>query len=129
MKADAIFVGRLMKLSMTVRELEEIEGEHEVIECEFKVSTALKGAAAAGEKVMIITGTSGPSCGYPFRIGEEFLVYARVVGSRLETNVCMRTRQRIIIDESQDFSEGSTIKGDDAMETEVPHIREALKKE
>jgi hypothetical protein len=126
-KADAVFVGRVMKLAVAYRK-ESPQGEREVIECEFSIGAALKGIEVGREKITIITSPHGAACGYPFRIGDEYLVYARKEAKELETDVCMRTRPLVIIDEKQDFSNLSKIKGDDAMQTEVPFIREALKK-
>lgn len=124
--ADAVFVGRAMKLSIGYRK-DGPQGDREIIECELSISTALKGIAAGREKITIITGSSGAACGFPFRIGDEYLIYARG-RPELDTDVCMRSRPLVIIEQKQDFSEISKIKSDDAMQTEVPLIRETLRK-
>jgi hypothetical protein len=58
----------------------------------------------------------------------SILVYARREAGEFVTDVCTRTRQLVIVDEKQDFSDISKMKSDDAMKTEVPLIREALRK-
>ncbi|MBI5423180.1 MAG: hypothetical protein HZA32_03785 [Opitutae bacterium] len=127
-KADAIFVGRVTKLSIAYRKFDDVDGYREVIECEFRVTVGLKGVEAKEEQKMVVTSSAGPACGYPFRIGDEYLVYARRHAQELETDICTRTRPRVIVDEKQDFSDISKIKADDALQTEVPLIREALER-
>ena len=38
------------------------------------------------------TGHGAGDCGYPFAVGETYLVYARYLGPRLYTTICSRTR-------------------------------------
>lgn len=127
-EAPTAFVGRAMRLTIAYRPFEGRENSYrEVVECEFSVSAMLKGDLNA-KTILILTSSSGTACGFPFKIGDEYLVYARSGKKELETDVCTRTRPRYIVDEKQDWSAPSKIKGDDALETEVPLIREALKK-
>ena len=50
------------------------------------------------------TGTGGGDCGYDFKIGERYLIYAHQWGSnRLTTSVCTRTRPYAKADEDLEF--------------------------
>lgn len=128
LRADAIFVGRVIKLTLAYRKIDESDSYREVIECEFLVTAALKGVEDPKKPVTIITNTNEAACGYPFRIGTEYLVYAQWRAKEMETNMCTRTRPRVIIDEKQDFSKISKVKADDALQTEAPQIRATVQK-
>jgi hypothetical protein len=45
-----------------------------------------------GSKVTVLTAGSGPACGYGFKPGERYLVYANRKGTELVTGICSRTR-------------------------------------
>ena len=40
----------------------------------------------------MLTAGSGPACGYGFKPGERYLVYANRKGTELVTGICSRTR-------------------------------------
>lgn len=42
-------------------------------------------------EIILITGQSSGDCGFPFQIGEKYLVYAYGAKDRLGTNICTRT--------------------------------------
>lgn len=50
---------------------------------------AWKGITA--ETVTVATHEGGASCGFGFRVGERYLVYAYGARGRLTTNICTRT--------------------------------------
>lgn len=50
----------------------------------------LRGAETSD--IEILTGMGGGDCGYPFRVGESYLVYAYAWQGRLTTGICSRTR-------------------------------------
>lgn len=45
-----------------------------------------------GSNVTVLTAGSGPACGYGFKPGERYLVYANRKGTELVTGLCSRTR-------------------------------------
>ena len=45
-----------------------------------------------GSNVTVLTAGSGPACGYGFKPGERYLVYANRKGTELVTGICSRTR-------------------------------------
>jgi hypothetical protein len=64
----------------------------------FEVSVYWKGVS--GKRVDVVTGFGGGDCGYPFRIDEEYRVWAQLAhdGSakgRLETGICTRTMEAL----------------------------------
>lgn len=84
---DAVFVGR-------VESIEPLAGRslfrRRVVT--FTVVEPLKGAVT-GTRVALRTGYGRGDCGYPFRKGLEYVVYAASGGNgELETSICSRTR-------------------------------------
>jgi hypothetical protein len=61
----------------------------------FRVSEAFRGTSAgAGGEVTVLTGSGGGDCGYPFKEGREYLVYASRTGAtgEMTASICSRTR-------------------------------------
>jgi hypothetical protein len=57
----------------------------------FSVLEALRGVTDSS--IAIWTAGGGGMCGYPFREGRDYVVYAEAHGGRLMTSVCLRTRE------------------------------------
>jgi hypothetical protein len=55
----------------------------------FDVSDVWKGPAY--RQLVVTTVRDSASCGYPFQVGETYLVYATEQGAELTTNLCSRT--------------------------------------
>lgn len=55
----------------------------------FRVSEHFKGEPV--ETLQVDTPIHGPSCGYPFQEGSDYVVYAHGEGDWLATNSCSRT--------------------------------------
>jgi Tissue inhibitor of metalloproteinase len=55
-----------------------------------EVVSAWKGAE--GEEVTVLTAGDSAGCGYSFKAGQGYLVYASASGGGLEVNLCSRTR-------------------------------------
>lgn len=51
--------------------------------------------------VQVHTGKGDADCGFPFRVGEQYLVYARDVSGRLQASACSRTR--LLSDAAEDL--------------------------
>ena len=68
---------------------------------ELKVSRAWKGVNA--EQVTVRTPAESPACGYPFQLGQSYLVYAQSGSEALSVHHCSRTRA--IEDAKQDIIE------------------------
>src|SRR5262249_10049444 len=74
----------------------------------FDVAEAFRGVS--GATVDVLTGLGGGDCGYPFRVGERYLVYAQAStdGSTLDTGICTRTRP--IGDAAEDLAYARSVR-------------------
>jgi hypothetical protein len=61
-----------------------------VIQVALSVQEAFKGVDS--KKVVVRTNSSEAACGYPFKKGEQYLVYATEWEGQLYTSICQRTR-------------------------------------
>src|SRR5262245_45014509 len=92
-RADAVFAGKAIKQSTF--HVEEGEGNsryrRQQVLVRFSVEQAFKGIS--GEEAEIVTGLVGGDCGYHFKDGERYVVYAFRIGndkSYLYTGICNR---------------------------------------
>jgi len=106
---DAVFTGTVVS-----------SGEVSVGDGEFKremrlvhltVDQPMRGMQSSA--VDVVTGWGGGDCGYGFKIGEHYLVYAYRddKGKRLETSICTRTRLLTEADEDLAFIRGLPASG------------------
>jgi hypothetical protein len=99
--SDLIFVGEV--LSVEPFDLTEIESLNKLSQIyskqvtRFKISQVIKGNKCF--EVDIITGLGGGDCGFDFKKGSSYLIYAHEEGlftekddNRLETDICDRTK-------------------------------------
>lgn len=88
-QVDAVFVG-------TVKTISEVEAPPDPMPFRrrlvtFTVERALRGLE--GTSVGVTTGMGGGDCGYAFKAGERYLVYAyKAQDGQLHTGICSRTR-------------------------------------
>jgi len=90
--ADAVFAGRVVGLTLVPRLCGEPISSFatEDIAVTVAISAVWKGEPA--EQVTIYTAFTCCVCGYPFELGETYLIYATQQGDRLTTTICSRTR-------------------------------------
>ena len=88
--ADAVFAG-------TVRAIEPVDHDahgqpYRSVLVKIDVQQAFVNSAPG--PIEIITAADGPSCGYAFTVGKQYLVYARKTAGapRYSTSICSRTR-------------------------------------
>lgn len=88
--ASAVFVGTVTGVREKRRAGQDVDWTPRAFR--FAVEQAFLGVE--GAEVEVSTGTGGGDCGYGFREGESYLVYANrdEKGGRLVTGICMRTR-------------------------------------
>ena len=79
-ESDAVFTGRAVRerIADGMRELS------------FDIQTVWKGALS--RSVIVMAPVSGAMCGYPFKLGPTYIVYARRLPLGLHTGLCDRTR-------------------------------------
>jgi hypothetical protein len=90
-RSDAVFRGVVVKVS-TRRE--EYGPGQWLLRKRVIVRVTERWKGVEGDRVVVRTGMSDADCGYPFRRGREYLIYARATrDSVLATGICTRTRQ------------------------------------
>lgn len=84
-KSSVVFVGKAIDKTLVV------EGGQREFDYRFQVLRQLK--SAPKDELVVRSGSSGGGlCGYPFTVGEEYLIYA-VGGETPYTDICTRTRK------------------------------------
>lgn len=99
-RADAVFAGTVVGGSrITVK---EGEFKHEMRLVRLTVDQPIRGMQAT--EVDVLTGLGGGDCGYGFKIGQRYLVYAYrdEKDRRLSTSICSRTR--LLSEADDDFA-------------------------
>lgn len=132
--ASAVFVGT----AVSVREQEKPKPEdrdtyHYRRVYKFSVEQSYLGVD--GTEVEISTGGGGGDCGYQFKIGSRYLVYAHSYQNRLSTSICTRTKSFASAGEDLEFlgnlasaAPGATIYGDVEYRKETPLPSDVLVK-
>jgi len=80
---EPIFLGKV-----TAKDLITINAEYRIA-VRFSVTDSLLSDAAVGQEIVVYT--SAGSCGYPFIVGNTYLVYARTHQNQLSTSICSQT--------------------------------------
>jgi hypothetical protein len=101
-RVDVVFAGRAIGASQKAWRINHIEFDrrlpflHLTEEWDrnrtvFEVTTVWKGDIFA--KTSVIHGLMGNFCGYAFKQGEEYIVYAQWIEGELNTNLCLRNNK------------------------------------
>lgn len=90
--AQAVFVGTVLskRVDEQVRPTDRGNVNQNPIGFRFAVEQSYRGGA--GTEIEIFTGRGGGDCGYDFKIGQRYLVYAYVDSDKLTTHICTRTK-------------------------------------
>ena len=95
-KVDAVFFGKVVELHHDRKEPDSngsiqfngFLGTHAL----FEISESFRGITGGTKQIEIRTGMGGGDCGYPFKLGESYVVYARrSKDDLLVTSICSRT--------------------------------------
>lgn len=92
-RADAVFVGTVV--SAREREQKKKTDSNNEIDWApvgYKFSVEQSYLGVAGTEIEVFTGRGGGDCGYTFKTGERYLVYAYRYGKELSTGICTRTK-------------------------------------
>jgi hypothetical protein len=82
--ANAVFSAKVLAVAVNRREFS--------VSVKLSVEQVWKGEVA--KEVTLTTGSGGGDCGYPFKVGESYLVYANASeGGLLSTGICSRTNK------------------------------------
>jgi len=98
--ADAVFSG----------EVTEIQNE------DVSFDTGLVWKGPLFEEYIVTTAEDESTCGYPFKVGEWYLVYAFEVDGVYSTNICSRTSLLDATDDLVPLGQGENPSGDVAYE-------------
>jgi hypothetical protein len=91
-RSDAVFAGRVMRVAIERRTITAgLPDETEVMVATFSLIAPIKGITPDNTEVVIITALHGSACGFPFKLGSKYLVYASLMRGALETSSCRRT--------------------------------------
>lgn len=115
--ASAVFTGQVIEIITFTSDQENFRGYPQKL-VRFAVSQTFRGVS--GMTVETITGNGGGDCGYPFKVGQTYLVYAYSdqKSNKLHASICSRTR--LLSEASEDLEylqnltrgqEGGTILG------------------
>ena len=90
--ASAIFSGRVTEISSITGNAKPGQNYRKKLLVRFVVSQSYRGIS--GTSVEAVTGSGGGDCGYPFKVGESYLVYAyqNTEDHKLYAGICSRTR-------------------------------------
>ena len=86
--SDVVFVG-------TVRSITPVPGAHFMANVRVEFDNAVASRGFQGTSVTVFTADNGAACGYAFRPGERYVVYARrssATTTQIVTSICSRTR-------------------------------------
>src|SRR6202040_3916068 len=84
----AVFLGTVETVSPPFKE--EKEPYFQYVEATVSVQESFKGAA--GEKAKVRTPYGESACGFTFKRGQQYLIYANEYQGNLHTSICQRTR-------------------------------------
>jgi hypothetical protein len=133
-RANAVFVGRVLQIAIE-KHLDEEGRQREMLACKFQVIEAFKGVEAKQKDFVVVTNMGNGTCGFPFELGDRYLVYAYLRHGVMMTNICQRTRALVmykddlIIVPPDAFSSKDKIPElDESGKKEADQIREFLKR-
>ncbi|MDY6877744.1 MAG: hypothetical protein SWK90_16300 [Chloroflexota bacterium] len=86
-KSTAVFAGKVVALDVPTG---PVISSADPVRVTFQVSTVWKGPVY--NTLVVTTARGGASCGYEFKPGQEYLVYARGAETALAVSLCSRTR-------------------------------------
>lgn len=87
-QATAVFTGTVIYSSTTTSK----RGAYDIPQRIFRFNIDQRFRGVAGKEVEVRTGLGGGDCGYNFRLGGQYLVYAYGDAGKLSTGICSRTR-------------------------------------
>jgi hypothetical protein len=88
---ELVFTGKVTR-RIEVGEGVDIDVYYTKYAFEFSVSEVFRGFATEGQSVTVYTDESSGHCGYPFKVGTSYLVYASRNDFRFATSICTPTR-------------------------------------
>ena len=112
--ASVVFAGVVTEISSRQAETRQGEGNYTRAEAIIHFTAEKYYRDKLGAEVEVSTGLGGGDCGYPFRIGERYLVYAQIDKERqkLTTSICMLTKPLAEAKEDLEYISGLSAESD-----------------
>lgn len=88
-RSDAVFEGSVVSMKQSGISL--FQSSADAVKTTFHVNEVWKGLVTS--EIAVISARSSESCGFEFKSGQRYLVYARETGKSLEVSLCSRTTQ------------------------------------
>ena len=95
--ASAVFAGKV--IDITEGESSPLAPWLKTLAVKFRVEKSWK--LVRKDVVTVFTVNTSSLCGFPFSVGERYLVYAHGLGTALSTDICTRTR--LLLDAQEDL--------------------------
>jgi len=107
-KASAVLVGLVTNISPTLVEIGEGKTKRTYPQLLVRMVVEQAYRGVEGTEVEVVTGQGGGDCGYRFRLGERYLVYAyrNEKDGRLGAGICSRTRPLAEASEDLEYIHG-----------------------
>ena len=90
--ADLICTGKVTRKVAVGKGFFNIDELYTIYAFEFSVTEVFRGFAFEGQTILVETGVGGGDCGYNFKVGTSYLVYASRYNGELHTDICSPTR-------------------------------------
>ena len=90
--ADAVFAGTVVSVRENKRTSQPERGNVDWHPVAFKFSVEHPYLGVTGAEIEVFTGQGGGDCGYQFKVGRRYLVYAYRYENKLSTGICTRTK-------------------------------------
>jgi hypothetical protein len=92
-----VFVGEVRAKDAIPREGNDLNSTFlNRIAVHFSVQEVLAGRVVSQKDTIVTTGVGGGDCGYPFVVGQTYLVYASTYQDRISTSICTQTRPAVM---------------------------------
>lgn len=88
-QAAAVFYGKVIAVKRESGSDEVMDVELEFVTVKFRVEKSWKGQPTS--EVIVRTAGNSAACGFAFKTGKRYLVYAHSNGNGLRTSICSRT--------------------------------------
>jgi len=97
-RGEIVFLGKVIALDSNPNPPSAAEYRFPgQIAVHFSVTENFRGGAGVGQEIIVHTGVGGGDCGYPFKVGTSYLVYALNYQNQLTTSICTQTSPEVMV--------------------------------
>lgn len=96
-RGEVIFLGKVTARDLIPNPLSNAQyGYPAQVAVRFSVTESFRGVGL-GPEIVVYTGAGGGDCGYPFMVGNTYLVYAQTYQNQLTTSICSQTTPQVMV--------------------------------